>query len=404
VSRLHTPDAVIVGAGPAGSASAILLAERGRSVMLIDKAAFPRPKVCGEYLSPEAARILDRLGVLKDVDAAGAQSLRGMRIVAPDGTTLDARYATAGPWRGYRDHALAIRREVLDRLLLDRARNLPVDVRERHRVTDVVVDGRRAVGVRGEDAGGQPFEVRSPLVVGADGRASIVARALGLSRPHRLRRLALVQHVRGLDLGNRGEIYVDPPDYSILNPVAPGVVNVSLVIPLAHARPFAGRLETFFRARLKQFRHLWPRLAGMEPLGKLRAMGPLAYRVRPPRHDGVLLVGDAAGFYDPFTGEGLFSALRSAEMLADTADRALGAGDVSRARLAAYMEARRAAFCPKERVTHAVQLILARRWRANLAARVLSRRPALLGMLMGVIGDFVPPRELLRLQTLRGAR
>jgi menaquinone-9 beta-reductase len=404
VSRLRTPDAVIVGAGPAGSASAILLAERGRSVMLIDKAAFPRPKVCGEYLSPEAARILDRLGVLKDVDAAGAQSLRGMRIVAPDGTTLDAYYATAGPWRGYRDHALAIRREVLDRLLLERARSLPVDVRERHRVTDVVVDGQRVVGVCGADSAGQPFEVRSPLVVGADGRASIVARALGLPRPHRLRRLALVQHVRGVDLCGRGEIYVDPPDYAILNPVAPGVVNVSLVIPLAHARPFTGRLETFFRARLKQLDHLWPRLAGMEPLGKVVAMGPLAYRVRPPRHDGVVLVGDAAGFYDPFTGEGLFTALRSAEMLADVADRALGAGDVSRARFAVYTEARRAAFGPKERVTRALQLVLARRWRANLAARVLVARPALLAALMGVIGDFVPPRELLRFETLRAVR
>ena len=183
----RAPDVVIVGAGPAGSASAVLLAERGRSVMLLDKAGFPRPRVCGEYLSPEAARILDRLGVLKDVDEAGAQPLRGMRIVAPDGTILDARYPTAGRWRGYRDHALAIRREVLDGLLLERARSLPVDVRERHRVTGVVADGRRIVGVRGEDPGGRPFEVRSPLVVGADGRASVVAQALGLRRPHRLR-------------------------------------------------------------------------------------------------------------------------------------------------------------------------------------------------------------------------
>jgi flavin-dependent dehydrogenase len=405
VIQLGAPDVVIVGAGPAGSASAILLAERGRSVMLLDKAAFPRPRVCGEYLSPEAARILDRLGVLKEVDGAGAQPLRGMRIVAPDGTALDARYPTAGRWRGYRDHALAVRREVLDRLLLDRARSLPVDVRERHRVTDVIADGRRVVGIRGEDASGRPFEVRSPLVVGADSRASVVARTLGLLRPHRLRRLAFVQHVGGLgDLSGIGEIYVDPPDYSILNPVAPDVVNVSLVVPLAHARPFAGRLETFFRARLKQLRHLWPRLAGIEPLGKLVAMGPLAYRVRPPRHDGVLLVGDAAGFYDPFTGEGLFTALRSAEMLVDAADRALGAGDVSRARLFAYAEERRDVFRSKERATRAVQLILARRWRANLAARVLSRRPALLSLLMGVIGDFVPPREVLRLETLRAAR
>src|SRR5213076_1074767 len=136
-------DVAVVGAGPAGAATAILLAQRGWSTVLLDKARFPRPKICGEYLSPESSRLLDRLGVLKDVDAAGARPIRGMRIVAPDGTALVGRYPTDGPWRGYRDHALAIPREVFDRVLLDRARALPVDVRERHRVTGLRIDGGR---------------------------------------------------------------------------------------------------------------------------------------------------------------------------------------------------------------------------------------------------------------------
>jgi 2-polyprenyl-6-methoxyphenol hydroxylase-like FAD-dependent oxidoreductase len=119
-------DVAVVGAGPAGAATAILFAERGYTVALLDKARFPRPKICGEYLSPEAARMLDRLGVLKDVDAAGAQLLLGMHLVAPDGTRLRGAYPTTGPWRGYRDHAMAIPREVFDRVLLDRARSLPI--------------------------------------------------------------------------------------------------------------------------------------------------------------------------------------------------------------------------------------------------------------------------------------
>ena len=400
-----TTDGIVVGGGPAGSATAILLAERGWSVLLLDKAAFPRPKICGEYLSPEASRVLDRLGVLKDVDAAGAQALRGMRIVAPDGTVLEGSYPTSGPWRGYRDHALAIERERLDQILLDRARSLPVDVRERHRVTGLVVEGRRVAGVRAEDPDGRPLEVPCRLVVGADGRASVVACALGLVRPHRLRRMALIQDVEGLDgFAGRGEIYVDPPDYSILNPVAPGRVNLSLVVPLSHTTPYRGRLTSFFWARLKQLRHLAPRLAGARPAGRLMAMGPLAYRVAEPRHDGVALVGDAAGFYDPFTGEGLYAALRSAELLAEIANAALGRGDVSRRALLPYAAARRGAFRAKERLTRALQLVIRRRHLANAVAHALAPRPALLDLLMGVIGDFVPPRELLRLSTLHPGR
>ena len=395
-------DVTVVGAGPAGSATAILLAERGMTVVLLDKAGFPRPKICGEYLSPEAARMLDRLAVLKDVDAAGAQPLRGMRLVAPDGTVLRGAYPTAGPWRGYRDHAMAIPREVLDRILLERARSLPIDVRERHRVTGLKVEDDQVTGVEGADALGRPFEVRSRLVVGADGRASIVARSLGLVQPHPLKRLALIQDVEGLDgFDQMGEIYIDPPDYSILNPVAPGLVNLSLVVPLSHAKPFRGRLETFFHARLKQLRHLMPRLRGMRPQGRLMAMGPLAYRVMEPRHGGVVLAGDAAGFYDPFTGEGLYTALHSAELLVEVAHGALARDDVSTRALGACADARRAATRDKERITRALQFIIARRRLANRVAHALARRPALLDALMGVIGDFVPPRELLRWSTLR---
>jgi geranylgeranyl reductase family protein len=401
---VKTIDVAVVGAGPAGAATAILLAERGWSVTLLDKAAFPRPKICGEYLSPETARILDRLAVLKAVDQAGAQPLRGMRIVAPDGATLDGLYPTSGPWRGYRDHALAIPREALDRILVDRAKGLPVDVRLRHRVTGLLRKAGRVAGVTAQDEDGKDIRLSARLVIGADGRASVVASSLGLVRPHHLRRMALIQYVSGLDgPEDRGEIYLDPPDYAILNPVAPGLVNLGLVVPLGHARPFAGRLETFFGARLKQLRHLAPRLAGMKVEGRLMAMGPLAYRVGEPRVGGVMLVGDAAGFYDPFTGEGIHTALRSAELLSETAHAALTRDDLSVGALAAYASARRRELAAKARVTRGLQLLIARRRLCNLAAHVLARRPALLDTLLGVFGDFVPPRELFRSTLFRAS-
>jgi menaquinone-9 beta-reductase len=393
----RTSDVVVVGAGPAGAATAILLAEHGLAVTVLERGPRARPKICGEYVSPEGGRVLDRLGVLKTVDAGGAVALGGMRITAPDGTVLDARYGEVAGFRPYCGHAIGVSRATLDGALLDRVRALPVDLREGVRVTDVVVDNGRVVGVVGTDAAGR-VEARAPIVVAADGRASVIAHRLGCRRPHRLARMALVTYVEGVaECRDVGEIFVDPPDYAIMNPLAPDRINLSLVVPLTHAVPWRARLADFFVARVKQLPHLARRLAGAARVAPLVSMGPLAYRVQAPREGGVLLVGDAAGFYDPFTGEGIFTALRSAELAAETITGALRAGDVSAAALGAYERARRAAFADKARITRLLQALIARRGAANLAARWLAARPRVLAALLGVIGDYVPPRALPRL-------
>jgi geranylgeranyl reductase family protein len=397
-------DAVVVGAGPAGAATAIFLAEQGLQVVLVDRARFPRDKVCGEYLSPEASRILDRLGVLGSV---AARPIRGMRILAPDGTLLVGDYPTGGRWRGYRAHALAVRRRVLDAALVERAREAGVSVREGVRVVDLVRDGRRIAGVVTEPVGpGAAAGERLParLVVAADGRASVVVERLGLRRPHRwLRRLALVADVEGAGGDpERGEIVVVPPAYAILNPVTASVANLSLVVPLAEGRRGKAAFADYFDTATRALPGLGDRLRRARRVGPVRVLGPLAYQVTPPSDDGVVLVGDAAGFLDPFTGEGIYAALRSAEVAAEVAGRAIRAGDVSAAALRPAHTHRAAEFAAKTRVTLLLQRVIAQRALAVAAARVLSRRPAHLVRLMGVFGDFVPPRALLEPRFLAG--
>jgi menaquinone-9 beta-reductase len=394
VSARRDADVIVVGSGPAGAATAILLAEQGLEIVVLDRARFPRPKICGEYLSPEAARIFDRLGVLKQVDAVAAP-LRGMRITAPDGRVVTGSYRAVGAWQPYRQHAMAVPRLALDTILAERVRTLPIDLREDTRATGLVLEGDRVAGVELVEPDGSPRTLRAPLVVGADGRASIVAQQLGLRTAHRLRRMALVTYVTGVaDCADWGEIFVDPPDYAILNPIGVGRVNLSVVVPLAHAAPYSDRLDQFLAARVKQIPRLAARLAGATRVEPVRAMGPLAYHVRPPRHAGVLLVGDAAGFYDPFTGEGVFTALRGAELAADIAGRDLRGGDATLATLEAFERARAEAFGAKARVTRLLQGVIGHRWLANLVAKTLDRRPDLLAVVMGVIGDFVPPSAL----------
>jgi flavin-dependent dehydrogenase len=387
---------------PAGAATGILLAQGGARVLVLDRARFPRPKICGEYLSPEVARVLDRLRVLETVEASGAVTLSGMSITAPDGTRLTGTYPHAGRWRGYRDHALALPRTTLDGILADRLRGTSADFREGHRVTDLLVEGDRVAGVAVTDPAGRSRTVRARVVVAADGRNSVVARRLGLVSPHPLQRLALVTYAAGVDHPrDRGIIVVDPPVYSIANPVLPGLVNLSLAIPLSWAGAHRGRLDQLFDQRVRRLGHLAAQFPGLRREAPVRALGPLAYRVARPRHRGVLLVGDAAGFYDPFTGEGVYTALRDAELTAAAVLAAFGGPDGGSDVLSAVHRTREAEHRGKRRVTRLVQLVVSRRTLATSVGRVLARRPVLLDLLMGVIGDFVPPGALLGPAMLR---
>lgn len=402
-------DALVVGAGPAGAATAILLAKEGLSVVLLDRARFPRDKVCGEYLSPEGTRILDRLGVLSAVETHGARPLKGMRILAPDSTLLVGDYPTGGPWHGHRPHALAVRRRVLDHVLVERAREVGVSVREGVRVIDLLRDGRQVAGVVAEPArraadpaGAERLLAR--LVVAADGRTSVIAERLGLRRPHPwLHRLALVADVGGASGDpERGEIVLAPPAYAILNPVASGVGNLSLVIPIEEGRRRKADLAGYFDRATRALPGLRDRLHDARRVGPVHALGPLAYDVLPPRDGGVVLVGDAGGFLDPFTGEGIYAALRSAEIAAEVGARAVKAGDVSAAALSPVHIRRTTEFSAKTRVTVLLQHVIARRSLAVAAARLLAGRPQHLSRLMGVLGDFVPPRALLAPAFLAG--
>jgi flavin-dependent dehydrogenase len=182
--------------------------------------------------------------------------------------------------------------------------------------------------------------------------------------------------------------------------VAEELVNLSLVEPLAVARREKGNLAGYFDRTVRALPHLAARLASARRVSPVRALGPLAYRVTPPRHHGVLLVGDALGVLDPFTGAGIYTALRSAQLAAEVAGPALETGDCSHASLAPAHSRWAAETAAKARVTSLLQLVIARRRLAARVIRAFRARPEALATLMGVVGDFVPPREVLRARYL----
>jgi menaquinone-9 beta-reductase len=394
-------EVIVVGGGPAGAATAWGLARLGVDVLVVDRARFPRAKACAEYLSPQASRILADMGALDLIERAGAAQLAGMTVRAPNGVTFEGRFAAAHGFRGFRDRGLALRREVLDTILLDRARAAGARVSEGIQTTDLLRDPTgRVCGIAMRDGDGRRGEIRARAVVGADGLRSVVSRRLGLARMARWpRRVAFVSHYRGLEgIGDCGEMHVSADGYCGLADVGDTVTNVALVMPLSRAASARGDATGFFERSLAAHEGLANRFARAARVSPVRVTGPFASRARRAWADGAALVGDAADFFDPFTGEGIYEALRGGELLAPRLRDALGAPSVRAAdrALAAYEQARQEEFAGKWRMERLVALAVASPMLMNQAARALVSRSHLADLLVGVAGDFVPPRELLR--------
>lgn len=390
-------DAVIVGAGPAGAATAIFLARRGYDVTLLDRAVFPRDKPCGEYLTPGAVALLrDALGVLPAMLAAGASPLTREIIVPHGGCSF------GGPTQ-----ALACPRLITDAILRQTAAAAGVRVVEDFAVRRILFDGDRVAGV----TDGQTRYL-APITVGADGTHSLLARTLRLVRPiPRLQRIALVSHFTGMPPGEDADAAVTmhlPSDRSdaccgVGAPAGPdGARNVNIVVPTSEARQLAGRREEYFEERLRRsFPRVWEQMGEAQRVGTLQSVGCFGHHTTRATHGGAVLVGDAATFINPFTGEGVFFALRGAQLAAETIDTALQTRDVSAVTLRPYDAARRRELLPRYHLCDLVQRVVHSPALLAWASERLRRSAGLTELLLQTVGDRVCPRALYSLHGLR---
>jgi geranylgeranyl reductase family protein len=395
LARNLDAEVIVVGGGPAGASTAHFLARAGIDVLVLDRAKFPRDKTCAEYLSPQASRVLSDMNVLDEVERTCPAHLAGMRVRAPDGHFADGEFASTHGFSPFRTYGLAVRRTILDAIILNGARAAGARVEEQARVTDVTKDQAGCVNgvtVIGQD--GKARSLTSKLVVGADGLRSVVGKRLGLTHTSRFfpKRLALVAHYRNVrDVGALGEMHVDHHGYFGIVDVGGGLVNVAVVVPMSRAREIGEGRAEFLEQWIASRPHLAERFLGAERVGEMRATGPFATESRPAWAPGAALVGDAADFFDPFTGEGMYAALRGGEMLTPfIVEALLDAPRDGNSALAAYEAARRKEFGGKWKLERIVGMAIAYPYFLNNAAKALSRRKEMADLLVGVAGDFIP--------------
>lgn len=327
-------DAIVVGAGPGGSATAAHLARRGLSVTLLEKAAFPRDKICGDGLTPRAVKQLIRLGV--DVsEEAGWKHTRGLRI---HGGTIPP-FVLPWPELGeFPDFGIVCRRAVLDQWLAEYAASQGARLLTGANVTEPLLDERtgRITGVRTKD--GRIFT--APAVVAADGVSSRLATRMGIQRREdRPMAVAVRTYFRSplsdddcldswLELWD-GEPHESAllPGYGWAFPEGDGTVNVGLGM----LNSSAAFHNTDYRALMKQWLSHTPREWGFtdeNQEGPIRGAAlPMAMNRQPAYSRGLVLVGDSGGMVNPFNGEGIDYAMEAAEMAADAIAEAHYRGD-----------------------------------------------------------------------------
>ncbi|MBT3567606.1 MAG: FAD-binding protein [Opitutae bacterium] len=335
-------DAIVIGAGPAGSTTGALLAEKGHDVLIVEKEKFPRYHV-GESLMPFCYYSLERLGLIEKLHQSKNPRKFCVQFVRQNGSVSQPFY-----FFQHMDHPSSttwqVWRSEFDEMLLDKARENGSSVLEETKAKALLKEDGRVVGVRAQSSEFGELELHAPLVVDASGRDCFAAiREQWMERDPKLKKIAIWTYFKGakrdpgLDEGATTVAYLPNKGWFWYIPLSGDMVSVGIVAE--HDYLFDGStkdLAEIFNREVKNNLWIEEHLAEGKQEGEYRVTGEFSYRNKFCAIDGLVLAGDALGFLDPVFSSGVFLALKSGVMLADAADGALRKGDLSAATFEQY--------------------------------------------------------------------
>jgi len=328
-------DAIVVGSRCAGASTAIFLAQKGYRVLLLDRAVFPSPTICTHVFGD--SEIFERMGVWDKIHRAGGSAMTRMRVDV-EGCVLEADLVLF-------TRSIGLRREILDTILAEHAASLPnVEWRQGMNVTDLVIRDGVVEGVEARGRDNRRHRFYGRVVIGADGRGSLVARRTGAevyleAEPVRCAYYAYFEGLHPLGTPTV-EWYWWSPDIVFVTPCG-GNLHTALIMPPQvefhrWRRDPAHMLDT----RLRRIRTLAPRLANARRVGPVRGLGNIGSRVRRSYGPGWALVGDAGAHLHPVTGSGIENAVAAAELLAEALHQVFSGQASWEEALSAYQDKR----------------------------------------------------------------
>ena len=313
-------DVIIAGGGPAGSSAAIHLATRGARVLLAEQKKFPRPKLCGEFISPECAGHFEKLGVAEQMLAAGPSNLTETVFYSQSGAKVSVPsdwFASGG--------AIGLSRAEMDERLLRQASQVGVDVVEDASVINVTSAQAGDVCGMVIRRNGKEESVHAPLSIDATGRARALARFVerdgGTRRPSRRRPMvAFKAHFTGTRIAPGAcEIYFYRGGYGGLSSIEQGLSNLCFIVNSSDARKLQSDPDRLVREVVRINRRAEHTLGNAQVETEWLAVSLEGFgRHSPTPANGLLSIGDAASFIDPFTGSGMLMALESGELVANS--------------------------------------------------------------------------------------